>query len=166
MQTPPLGSYAPADIRWTDVEAQLQLAVNYWLNSTRPDGRPHTVPIWGVWLDGAFYFYTEPQTQKVRNLTAQPEVVVHLESAVDVMILEGAVTVVAPASDTWRAVAQAFFDKYKEPTTGAGLEMGSGVRPPVVYELRPRHVRAWAHGNCFAQSHWHFTENSAPPAAG
>lgn len=153
---PPLGSYTDANIPWAEVEDRLRRAVDYWLSTTRPDGRPHAVPIWGAWLDGAFYFYTEPQTQKVKNLTAQPEMVLHLESANDVVIVEGAAQEVAAGSAEWQHLDAALFDKYKDPGSGQGLRLSKHARTPVVYRLQPRHVRAWAHGNCFAQSHWRF----------
>src|SRR4051812_4503193 len=139
---PPLGSYTPAEIPWEEIERRLREAFDYWLVTTRPDGRPHAVPIWGVWRAGGFYFYTEAQTQKVKNLTAQPEVVVHLESTRDVVILEGASARIAEDTEEWRGVAAALFDKYQDPRTGAGLLLDSGPRAPVVFCLRPRHVRA------------------------
>ena len=36
----------------------LTAAPNYWISTTRLDSRPHARPVWGVWLDGAFYFST------------------------------------------------------------------------------------------------------------
>ncbi len=33
---------------WSDVEARLLAAPQYWMATTRPDGRPHVVPRWGV----------------------------------------------------------------------------------------------------------------------
>jgi general stress protein 26 len=47
------------------------------------------MPVWGVWLDGAFLFDTARDSRKGRNLTANPSVVVHLESGEEVVILEG-----------------------------------------------------------------------------
>ena len=156
MMMPPLGTYAAAPIEWAEVEAQLRAAFNYWLSTTRPTGAPHAVPIWGLWHEGAFYFYTEPQTQKVKNLTAHPDAVLHLESADDVVIVEGPTTVVPPGSAEWAAVDAGLFAKYKDPASGAGLRLADAAHDPVVYKLQPRHVRAWAGGNCFAQAHWHF----------
>ena len=26
-------------------------AHNYWVSTTRPDGRPHVMPVWGVWIE-------------------------------------------------------------------------------------------------------------------
>jgi pyridoxine/pyridoxamine 5'-phosphate oxidase len=42
-----------------------------------------------LWANGAFSFSTDPASAKGRNLAAQPNVVVHLESGDDVVIVEG-----------------------------------------------------------------------------
>lgn len=42
------------------------------LSTTRPDGRPHAVPLGALWIEGAFYFTSGPGTRKSRNLTANP----------------------------------------------------------------------------------------------
>ncbi len=39
-------------LNWSDVETRLLSTKNVWMATTRPDGRPHVVPRWGVWLDG------------------------------------------------------------------------------------------------------------------
>ncbi len=41
---------------WDAVYGRLDQAERYWLATTRPDGRPHVVPVDGVWLDGIWYF--------------------------------------------------------------------------------------------------------------
>jgi hypothetical protein len=74
---------------WERVEEWLTAARNYWICTTRPDGRPHAKPVWGVWLDDAVLWGTSPQTVTGRNLAANPEAVVHLESGDEVAILEG-----------------------------------------------------------------------------
>lgn len=78
---------------WNDAEGKLVQARNYWLSTTRPSGRPHVAPLWGVWYEGAFYFGTGPESRKGRNLVHNPAAVLHLESGDDVLILEGMVTV-------------------------------------------------------------------------
>src|SRR5688500_4061171 len=47
-----------------------------WIITVRTDGRPHAVPLVGVWHDGAFAFCTGPEEQKQRNLDANPHVAV------------------------------------------------------------------------------------------
>lgn len=51
------------------------------------------MPVWGVWLDDVLLFDTHPLSQKVTNLTRDPRAVVHLESADEVVILEGVVDI-------------------------------------------------------------------------
>lgn len=74
---------------WDWVDEQMAKSRNYWICSTRPDGRPHAAPVWGVWHEGALYFGTG--SQKARNFAHQPEIVVHLESGDDTVIMEGKV---------------------------------------------------------------------------
>ena len=74
---------------WGDLSAKMRDALCYWLATTRPDGRPHVMPVWGVWLDETFYFSTGPTTVNGRNLVANHAIAVHLESGEDAVILEG-----------------------------------------------------------------------------
>ena len=71
---------------WSQVEERLTEAKNYWLATVRPDGRPHVTPVWGVWVDRELYFDGLPTTRWGRNLAANPQATVHLESADDVVI--------------------------------------------------------------------------------
>jgi len=61
---------------WRDIDARLAAAQLYWLVTVRRDGRPHAVPLCGVWHDGAFFFCTGDAEQKMRNLEHDPHVVV------------------------------------------------------------------------------------------
>jgi PPOX class probable F420-dependent enzyme len=119
---------------WDDLRQQLAAARNYWVASTRADGRPHVAPVWGLWLDEAFLFSTDPDSAKGRNLSRQPEVAVHLESGDDVVILEGRLEQGIDQA-TFARFADAYDAKYSfrpEPDTA-----------PMVYTLRPRRVLAW-----------------------
>ena len=61
---------------WEDVEQRLTSAQLYWLVTVRTDGRPHAVPLCGVWHQGAFAFCTGTEEQKMRNLEANPRIAV------------------------------------------------------------------------------------------
>src|SRR5579864_8114798 len=74
---------------FTHAEQRLATARNYWICTARPDGRPHSIPVWGFWMDGALYFGTARSSRKARNLAHNPALSVHLESGDDVVILEG-----------------------------------------------------------------------------
>ena len=59
---PPVLYGAPAPpgelLLWSWAEQRLVDARNYWIATTRPDGRPHCRPVWGVWLPDGFWFST------------------------------------------------------------------------------------------------------------
>ena len=76
-------------IPWQWVEAQMTVSRNYWVGTVDADGRPHIMPVWGMWFEGAFYFGTDAKSRKARNLTGNPNIAVHLESGDEAVILEG-----------------------------------------------------------------------------
>jgi hypothetical protein len=120
---------------WAGVTEKLATARNYWVATTRPDGRPHAVPVWGLWLDGAFYFGTERGSRKARNLAANPAVAVHLESGDDAVMLEGfAWAVTQPAR--LAAFDDAYFAKY-------AVRMRDIPGEVSVWAVRPRVALAW-----------------------
>ncbi len=121
---------------WEWVVDQLSRSRSYWVCSTRPDGRPHAAPVWGVWASGALCFGTGRQSRKARNLIHSPEAVVHLESGDEVVILEG---VLAELTDTalLAQVAAVYAAKYP-PYKPDPHEPGS-----IWFILRPHTVFAW-----------------------
>lgn len=121
---------------FTHAEERLKKSRNYWICTTRPDGRPHSIPVWGFWLDGALYFGTARSTRKARNLAHNPAISVHLESGDDVLILEGTVVEVdLTDEETLQKMDAASRVKYKMPLM---------ILPEsVVYCVRPRLVLAW-----------------------
>jgi len=76
-------------VDWRQVESQLIAAKNYWLCTVRPNGHPHVVPKWGVWVDGNLYFDGSPETRHARNIAENPHVSVHLESGDEAVIMDG-----------------------------------------------------------------------------
>jgi Pyridoxamine 5'-phosphate oxidase len=75
---------------WSHVVERVAKAQHYWICTVGPDGRPHATPVDGLWLDDQLFFGGSPQTRRNRNLAANPAVCVHLESGMDVVILQGA----------------------------------------------------------------------------
>jgi len=39
-------------------ESACARAGQYWIATTRPDGSPHLMVIWGLWMEDGFYFST------------------------------------------------------------------------------------------------------------
>lgn len=79
---------------WSWAVEQLARSRNYWVVTTNPDGRPHAMPVWGVWDDGAVWFSSGGRSRKVRNLAADPRCVVTCESAEDPVVVEGTAEIV------------------------------------------------------------------------
>jgi len=52
-----------------------------WVSTVRPDGTPHLVPIWFWWDGEALLVFSKPDAQKVRNLRANPSVMLALGDA-------------------------------------------------------------------------------------
>jgi nitroimidazol reductase NimA-like FMN-containing flavoprotein (pyridoxamine 5'-phosphate oxidase superfamily) len=74
---------------WSWAEQRLRRSHNYWVSTVSPDGAPHTMVVWGLWTDGAFYFSTGKQTRKARNLSANPKCVLCTEHAHEAVIVQG-----------------------------------------------------------------------------
>lgn len=75
------------------VAERLRTNVITWLGTVRPDGRPHLVAVWYLW-DGSdqVLIFSKPNNQKVRNLRANPAVMLALDDThkgADVVMLEG-----------------------------------------------------------------------------
>jgi hypothetical protein len=128
---------------WADVERRLVDALHYWLASTRPDARPHLIPRWGVWVDGAFWYDGSPATRHARNVAANPACSLALEDGRRAVVLEGRSDPARADPDgLGRRLAEAF-TKYHDhgyaPQPDAWAdEAGGGLRV-----FRPRIALAW-----------------------
>lgn len=116
---------------WSWAVERLENAKRYWLATTRPDGAPHLMPVWGIWLDDTFCFMTSAGSRKGRNLAANPRCVVSPERENEVVILEGIVEIVSePAfvrryKDIYSRKYDWDMEPYNDPVTV--------VRPTVVF---------------------------------
>ncbi len=76
-------------LEWSAIEPRLVESKHYWLSTVRPDGRPHSIPRWGVWLDEKFYYDGSPATRHARNAEANPACTLTLEDGLRPVIIEG-----------------------------------------------------------------------------
>ena len=117
---------------WSHAVERLQKSKNYWIGTVSPEGKPHTMPTWGVWVDNTLYFGGGPQTRWSRNLAENPAVAVHLESGDDVIVLEGTVgRITDPDDPKVKSIDDPYEAKY-------GMRHGIPL-----WMLRPRVVFAW-----------------------
>ena len=128
-------------LTWAHVVQRLTDVPNYWICSVRPNGRPHSIPKWAVWIDDRIYFDGSPETRHARNIAANPYVSLHLEDGYDVVIMEGmAKAADRPSPELGKRIAAAYAAKY--------AEMGYSPRPDQwndggLFEIVPRAVLAW-----------------------
>jgi pyridoxamine 5'-phosphate oxidase-like protein len=99
------------NLPWKWAIKRLSNSHNYWFISTRPDGRPHSMPVWGVWVDGSFFFSTGKQSRKSKNLQASPNCVVCPEGAAEAVIVEGVAEACSDPS-VFRKFARVYKKKY------------------------------------------------------
>ena len=118
---------------WSFVEERMIAARDYWVATVLPTGGPHLTPVWGLWVEGAFYFGSGQRTRKARNLAENPNVAVHPQGD-DVVIIEGSVETV---NDPDPALAERVY-------AASTAKYGFGSRDiEGSYAVRPRVVFAW-----------------------
>jgi general stress protein 26 len=157
---------APA---WDEIERLFIDAQLYWIITVRRDGRPHAVPLVGVWHDGAFAFCTGAEEQKHRNLDSNPQVAVTTgstgangwASGKDVVVEGRAMRVTAP--EALHELADAWFAKYGDDwkfevrgqeffeLSDSGGSTGGGAR---VYQVAAHKVIAF--GDVHGQTTYRF----------
>ena len=126
-------------LEWSDVSDLIARSSNYFVATTRPDGRPYVRPVDGTFVDGALCFGGSPETRWVRHLAERPDVSVSLPDDDHAVILEGAAELIAdPESDLWAALAPAQAAKYPQ-----YFSAESPTFHPF-WALRPARVYAWS----------------------
>jgi hypothetical protein len=74
---------------WAWARKRIDDSHNYWVTTVRADSRPSSSPVWGLWLDGAFWFSCAANSRKALNLARNPACTVTTERADEAIILEG-----------------------------------------------------------------------------
>jgi hypothetical protein len=128
----------PADLEgvlpWSWAEARLERTRNFWVVTVDPAGRPHAMPVWGVWMSSAeeFWFSCAPGSRKARNLATNPHVVVAGDDSVEVVSIEGR----AEPAEGGRSVAERYAAKY-EPDPVKQAELVEFVLANRVFRVTP-----------------------------
>lgn len=121
-------------LSWKWAENKLSKSRQYWIITVRPDGRPHAMPVWGLWLDGILYFSTGAQTRKAKNFAKNSYCVVTNEDAAEAVIVEGkAKALKSPA--LVRKFISLYGRKYKMDMSGMADEKGVLKEP--VFAVHP-----------------------------
>jgi hypothetical protein len=109
-----LDRYGSDILPWSRAHDQLSSIIPdpnsiFYLNTTRPDGRPHSVGIGAVWYDGDMYFTSNLETRKSRNLAENPYATITTRLPDMDLVLEGKTTLVRDPA-TLEALAAVYRD--------------------------------------------------------
>ncbi len=126
---------------WVWAEQRLVANKNYWVVTASAEGRPHALPVWGVWLAETerFWFSCSPSARKLRNLVDNPQCVVTIDDTVECVSVEGRARVADPAcdGDAIDVAIAAYLDKYwDDPALHA--EMEAFLRSHAIVEFTPQ----------------------------
>jgi hypothetical protein len=118
---------------WSWAADRLERSRNLWLVTASASGRPHALPVWGVWDDGGpgFAWSCGPRSRKAANVDANPQVCVTADDTVECVSVEGRATRV-----TDPALADAWIERYLAKYDGEGVT-ADFLRANLLYELRP-----------------------------
>ena len=116
---------------WAWVAQKMNGCRTFWVATIHAaQNRPHVMPVWGVWVDDAFFFSTGRKSRKGQNLAANPACTITNDDGAEAVIVEGLATQVDDAAALER-VASAYKKKYKmDPRT-----MGEPI-----FRVRPSRV--------------------------
>jgi len=104
---------------WAWVAKKMSNCRTFWLATIHTglhagQGRPHVMPVWGVWLDDAFFFSTGRKSRKGQNLAANPACTITNDDGEEAVIVEGLATQVqAEDAAALERIATAYQKKYK-----------------------------------------------------
>jgi nitroimidazol reductase NimA-like FMN-containing flavoprotein (pyridoxamine 5'-phosphate oxidase superfamily) len=142
-------SSADGMLPWEWARERFSWSHNYWLTTVRPDGAPHVMPVWGIWLEGAWYFSTSSTSRKSRNLEANAKCVVCNEDAAEAVIVEGIAQRLNDGEIPQKAFSdyKAKYDWELDPKRGPVWRVTPSVVFAMPEKLFPEGVTKWVFGS-------------------
>jgi Pyridoxamine 5'-phosphate oxidase len=124
---------------WSWAAERLAGGRNYWTVTVSAAGRPHAMPVWGVWDDDdlRFAFSCGPRSRKAANLAANPQVTVASEDTVEALSIEGRAELVdGERQEVW-------IDRYVAKYRAISPELSADfLRQNLVFEVVPERALA------------------------
>jgi nitroimidazol reductase NimA-like FMN-containing flavoprotein (pyridoxamine 5'-phosphate oxidase superfamily) len=154
-------------LTWADARTRLADNETYLLATTDPDGRPHVVPVLGLWLEGAVCFNTGRQARKARNLAQNDGCAVTVPGHDIDLVLEGRARLMREAAQLQR-VADQFQVKYLwwHPIVSDGEFYDPADTalsdPRYVFAVEPTKVFAFGKEKGFSATRWRFRDSALP----
>lgn len=132
---------------WDFVNSHMTGARHYWLTTTFRDGRPHAVPVWGLWHNNRLHFEGRSNAGWAQNLRRDPRAVAHPPHPTRVVTVEGRARMLEDNDITkaeWSELDARFQAKYE-------VEQGSPY-----WCLEPTKIIAWNGGKLDTMTRWIF----------
>jgi hypothetical protein len=119
---------------WSWAAERLNRSRNLWVVSASAAGRPHALPVWGVWSDEVpgFGFSCAPHARKVANIEANPQVCVMPEDTVECVSVEGRATLLRDP-----ALLDPWIERYLAKYAGESVT-GDFLRQNAFFEVVPQ----------------------------
>ena len=121
-------------LAWTWAEERLRKSHNYYVMTVRPDGTPHAMPVWGIWVVNRFYFSTGATSRKARNLSVNPSCVVCTEKSAEAVVVEGTASAISSPARI-AELSPHYAKKYKGYTLDPKMGPIFEVRPKIAFGL-------------------------------
>ena len=74
---------------WSWADERLLHSHDYWLATACEDGRPHVMPVWAVWRDGAVWASSALGSRKARNLARDGRCTVTTDDPLEPVVMDG-----------------------------------------------------------------------------
>lgn len=119
LMTESLHEESGAGTAWSEARSRLVASKAYWLATVQPDGRPHVMPLPGIWMNGSLYVSASHSSQAAANLLHDSRCVVTVSSPEPTgldLVLEGDASTVTDEAEL-QHLARTQQAKYDRPVT-------------------------------------------------
>jgi PPOX class probable F420-dependent enzyme len=116
-----------------------------------PDGTPHVVPLWFVWLEDAVFVTCRRASRVWRNVERDPHVALQFDrgrrwAELAGVLVRGRAECLLPDDPASRRPLSAWFDKYRSELGGASFaSYAEQVPNPGILKVRPERLAGWIH---------------------
>jgi nitroimidazol reductase NimA-like FMN-containing flavoprotein (pyridoxamine 5'-phosphate oxidase superfamily) len=117
-----------------------------------PNGDPHVVPLWFVWLEEGVYVTCRRTSRVWANLARDSRAALEFDrgrawAEHQGLLLRGRAELLGADNPSVKEAISAWFEKYRTDLGGAGFELYSAqVAEPAMFRLRPDRLAAWTNG--------------------
>ena len=107
-----------------------------YIATTRPDGRPHVMPIWFIYHEGKIYFETDITTAKFKNIQHNNKVMI-VFGGKNTYIVEGSVKW-CKENELGFPIRKMYWEKY-----GKDMDDSYITEKTLLFELIPEKEQSW-----------------------